>query len=271
MRTLIANLVFFVASAILLTASSACDKNNNINLLSLEDDKKLGAQTEAQIAADPAQFPLLARDASSAQAYAYLDAMRTSILNSGKLTYRDDFVWKMYIIKDDNTLNAFCTPGGYIYMYTGLIKFLDKADDLAGVLGHEMGHADLRHTSRQITQQQGYQFVLDIVLGQNASGLAQIATQLKDLKYSRTYETEADAASVKYLSGTSYACNGAATFFEKLIAQGQSGSTPVFLSTHPSPETRVADINASSTKLNCSTSPINEGANGYAAFKASLP
>jgi predicted Zn-dependent protease len=265
-------LALLCSSALLfLTASTACDKNNNLDLLSVDDDKKLGQQTAKQIASDPATYPLVPRDASSAAAYAYLDGMRTAILNSGKFAYKDDFAWDMHIIKDDNTLNAFCTPGGYIYVYTGLIKYLTKADDLAGVLGHEMGHADLRHTSRQITQQQGYSTLINIILGQNASGLVQLAAQLKDLKYSRGYEAEADEASVKFLSGTSYACNGAATFFEKLIAAGQTGSTPVFLSTHPSETSRVADINAAADKLGCNKTPINETGTTYAQFVKSLP
>ena len=52
-------------------------------------------------------------------------------------------------------LNAFCTPGGYIYVYTGLIKYLDNEAQLAGVLGHEIAHADLRHVTDQLTEQYG--------------------------------------------------------------------------------------------------------------------
>ncbi len=258
-----------VVMGLALTASTACDKNGKFNLLSVEQDRQLGAQTAQQIASDPGQFPLLPRQGNE-QAYAYLDNMRSQILNSGKITYKDEFAWEMHIIRDDATLNAFCTPGGYIYVYTGLIKFLDRADDLAGVLGHEMGHADLRHTSRQITQQQGYDLVLSIALGQNPGALAQIATQLKDLTYSRSYEREADDASVKYLSATSYACNGAASFFQKLIDRGDGGQgVPTFLSTHPAPASRVQDINAEAQTLGCSTTPTTDG--GYAAFKRALP
>jgi len=264
-------LLFWLFSIVFMTASTACDKNNNINLLSVQDDKTLGLQTAAQIASDPANYPLVPRNAESQKAYAYLDAMANSIKNSGKLTYKDDFVWEMFLIKDDNTLNAFCTPGGYIYVYTGLAKFLNRADDLAGVMGHEIAHADLRHTSRQITQTQGYGFIINVLVGNNAAGIVQLASQLKDLKYSRRYETEADEASVKYLSGTNYACDGAKTFFEQLIAQEKAGNTPVFLSTHPSPDTRVADITATANKLGCNKTGIRETEVTYAQFLSSLP
>ena len=62
-----------------------------------------------------------------------------------------DFDWELKIIHDDETLNAFCAPGGYIYVYTGLIKFLAHEDNLAGVIGHEIAHADLRHSTQQLT------------------------------------------------------------------------------------------------------------------------
>ena len=99
-------------------STSSCGK---INLLSLEDEKQLGLQSKAQIESDPAQFPVVPR-AQAPAAYQYLETMKTNILNSGQVKYVNDFAWELYIIKDDNTLNAFCTPGGYIYVYTGLIR-----------------------------------------------------------------------------------------------------------------------------------------------------
>jgi beta-barrel assembly-enhancing protease len=246
---------------------TSCDKNGKVNFLSVQQDKELGMQTAAQIEADVAQFPIL-DEAQNASAYAYLRGIKDKILNSGKIKYKDEFVWQVKIINDANTLNAFCTPGGYIYVYTGLIKYLDNADQLAGVMGHEMGHADLRHTSRNITQQYGYDIVLQVLTGGQSNVLVQIASQLKDLRYSRAYETEADDASVTYLSATEYACNGAAGFFEKIKAMGERPSNPMF-STHPSDESRIQNINEESTKIGCRTTATPN--DGYAAFKNSLP
>jgi len=72
--------------------------------------------------------------------------------------HKDDFAWQVKIIDDPETLNAFATPGGYIYVYTGLIKFLDTEDQLAGVMGHEIAHADLRHSTRQMTSSYGVSY-----------------------------------------------------------------------------------------------------------------
>jgi predicted Zn-dependent protease len=247
----------------------SCDKNQNFNLLSVEDDKKLGLQVSQEIASKPSEYPLLDETMYPA-AYQYLKSKITDrLLASGKLAYKDDFAWQVKIIRDDNIKNAFCTPGGYIYVYTGLIKYLDSEDQLAGVMGHEMAHADLRHTSRQLTKSYGYQFIIDAILGESSGAIAQIAIGLKTLQNSREFEREADDKSVELLAGTPYACNGTAGFFEKLIAEGNSPSTPQWLSTHPNPDNRVEAINKKADALQCSKTPISPDT--YAGFKAMLP
>lgn len=241
------------------------------NLFSIEDDMKLGQQLKEEIENDPKTYPIL-DEKKYPEAYRRLRHMRDKILNSGNITYKDQFAWEVYIIHDDKTLNAFVTPGGYIYVYTGLIKYLDSEDHLAGVLGHEIAHADRRHSTRNITKQYGLSIVLGLVLGNNSGRMGEIlggiTGQLAGLRFSRSFETEADAYSVEYLSHTDYQCNGAAGFFAKLLEEGNAAEPPQFLSTHPSSATRVDDINAQAASMSCSTSPSNAD---YAAFKASLP
>jgi predicted Zn-dependent protease len=195
------------------------------------------------------------------------------ILASDEVAYREEFAWEVKIIQNDDVLNAFATPGGYIYVYTGLIKYLDNEDDLAGVLGHEIAHADLRHTSRQLQRQYGISILLSVALGQDAGTLEQIVAQiaggLAGLRFSREFEEEADSRSVDYLADTDYACNSAASFFQKLLQEGESNNPPEFLSTHPSPDNRVADINAKAQEINCDTTPLDPAS--FDSFKASLP
>jgi len=94
------------------------------NLFSVQQDAELGLQVKQQIEGDPAQFPIL-KEANNKEAYQIIRALTNEILNSGKVYHKNAFAWEVKIIDDDETLNAFCTPGGYIYVYTGLIKFLD--------------------------------------------------------------------------------------------------------------------------------------------------
>ncbi|MCW5906570.1 MAG: M48 family metalloprotease [Chitinophagales bacterium] len=250
-------------------------KKGGLNVFTIQDDKNFGLQMEAEIASNPSQFPLLSKT-QYASAYNYLESMKQTILASGQLKYANEFQWKLYIIQDDATLNAFCTPGGYIYIYTGLIKYLDNASSLAGVLGHEMAHADQRHSTQQLTKQYGLSLLVAVVAGTtNAGQLAEIAAGLTSLAFSRDHEKDADEHSVKYLCPTKYKAEGASYFFQKLEAGGVScSSLEAFFSTHPCPDNRVANIQSNATSQNCAVNnniSANEDVAAYNAFKASLP
>lgn len=273
MKKLFVSLNAVVLLAVLTVMGCKDENGNTVLLFSVEDDLALGQEVSAQIAADPETYPVLDRnDNTNKAAYDYLDNMVNTILNSGEVTYRSEFAWDVSIIHDDSVLNAFATPGGYIYVYTGLIKYLDNADALAGVLGHEIAHADLRHTSRNLQKEYGIQVLLSILLGEDAGTATQIATQIATgaafLKFSRDYETEADEESVEYLAPTIYACDGAKIFFQKLEESGQGSGQPEFLSTHPSPDNRIANIEAKADTEQCSTELSDQN---YQAFKDSLP
>ena len=266
----------FAGSVLALALFVSCNGDNGsivdqITGLTPANDVELGRSVVAQIEADPAQFPILSA-ADYPEAYSYIRAMTRNILQSDDVEFKDIFQYEeVKIIHQDDVLNAFATPGGFIYVYTGLIKFLDRADDLAGVMGHEIAHASLRHSKEQLQQQLGLQFLISIALGDGtAADAATLASNLLTLQFSRSDETEADEYSVIYLSDTDYACNGAATFFEKIEDAG-SGGLPQFLSTHPDPGNRVADINTKASDLACGTDAIVETSMTYQDFIASLP
>lgn len=265
---MIKNCLMWMAIPVL-AFSLSCDKNNKVNFLSVADDIKLGREVDQQIMNTPAEYPILPK-ANYPVAYGHMERIFNSILASDKVVYKTEFPWEVKIIQNDSVLNAFCTPGGFVYVYTGLIKYLDSEDHLAGILGHEIAHADLRHTSRQLTQKYGFDILIQVVLGNNAGSLVTIASGLKDLTYSRSYETESDAKSVEYLSGSGYQCNGAAGFFEKLADPSTSEPRPPqWLSTHPNPDNRIRDINAKAQNVGCSTTPLKPSS--YQEFKNSLP
>lgn len=221
---------------------TSCGK---INLLTLEDERQLGEQAKAEIASNPQEYPILPKSANPA-AYQFIEGVALDILNSGQVQNRDNFNWEIYIIKRDDVLNAFCTPGGKIYFYTGLMKYLDNSSAVAGVMGHEIAHADRRHSGKQLTSQMGLQVLLQIVSGTSGQDIAQMVGLLAgvgSLKFGRDHEKEADEYSVRYLCPTRYQTDGAHYFFKKLIDEGQANSgTPTFLSTHPDPGDRVANI-----------------------------
>ncbi|MBU6324915.1 MAG: M48 family metalloprotease [Bacteroidetes bacterium] len=260
--------VLLLSAGALLTALVSCrDKDGDINIFSIQDDLAFGAQVSAEFEKDSAIVVL--DSAKYAAQYAYLYKIRNQILNSGQIVYKSEFPWRVRIIRDDSVLNAFCTPGGYIYFYTGILKYLESEDQLAGVMGHEMAHADKRHSTDAMTREFGLSVLFDIVFGRNKGQLVRIVAGLKQLQYSREAESEADDYSVTYLCPSTLDAAGAAGFFEKLLATGSGSNVPQFLSTHPSPENRVQRIKDRKTTLGCTGTDKNTAA--YTAFKNTLP
>lgn len=231
--------------------SVSCKKNDHsVNIFSIQDDISLGQQLRDEILANPTQYPILSKTQYPG-VYAYLDNIKSKILASDQLNYKTEFAWELYVIHDDNTLNAFCAPGGYIFVYTGLMKYLNAEDQLAGVLGHEMAHADRRHSTDQLTVAYGTQLLLDILLGQNQGTLTQIAGTLGTLAFSRDQEKQADTYSVEYLCSTDYEADAAADFFIRLQTDGEDCTTGAFFSTHPCPENRIQNIQSKKAELGC--------------------
>ncbi len=236
----------------LFVASSGCKggKGLGLNFFSIEDDMKFGQEVSQQIEGDPKQFPILP-ESSNREAYKMVRGITNKILRTGAVKYADKFAWEVKIIDDNKTLNAFATPGGYIYVYSGLIKYLDSEDQLAGVMGHEIAHSAMRHSTRQMSKVYGIQVMLSIATGKADPGLLeQIALGMVNLKFSRNHETESDKGSVKYLCGTGYDAAGAAGFFKKIESEG-GARQPQFLSTHPSPKKRVENIEKDAAEKGC--------------------
>jgi predicted Zn-dependent protease len=242
------------------------NKGKGVNLFSIQQDKELGKQVASEIDANTAEYPLL-DPVQYKFAYDYVNKVRDKILSSGQVDYKDEFEWKIKIIHDDSTLNAFCTPGGYIYVYTGILKFLDSEDQFAGVMGHEIAHADMRHSTRQMTQMFGVQVLLSVIAG-NRAAIQQITGALIGLKFSRNHETEADGRSVKYLCPTDYNAAGGAGFFQKIQEMGGSGQ-PEFLSTHPDPGNRIEHFHNDKATNGCVGSQTFQSE--YKAMVAKLP
>ena len=239
-----------------------------------ENDIELGGQTVASISADPEQFPILP-ETDYPEAYKQLRSLVARLVQSPEIRYGDLFAYdQVKIIHDDSVLNAFCAPGGYIYVYTGLMRYLETEDHLAGVLGHEIAHAELRHSSIRLQKEYGAERLLDFALISNTGGVgsAMKAVILKDLlslDYSRDQEAEADDYSVRYLSTSGYACDGTAGFFEKLLAEGQDVNIPEFLSDHPASDARVEAIKKTAAELECSTQLTDPAS--WRAVQATLP
>ncbi|HEX8547908.1 MAG TPA: M48 family metallopeptidase [Cytophagaceae bacterium] len=204
-------------------------------------DESLGSQYSEQVNADVSQFPVLDSTANP-QVYEYVGSIRDKILSSDDIKYKSEFPYTLKVIRNDSIMNAFCIPGGYIYVYTGLIKYLDTESELAGVLAHEIAHAEQRHSIKQMSKSMGLSFLIGLVFSGDVESLFRLGGNLLVLKFSRNDEREADEYAVKYLYDTSYDPRGVSKFFEKLLNEKKDADVPNFLSTHPASQDRVDDI-----------------------------
>ncbi|WP_120717740.1 M48 family metalloprotease [Tsuneonella amylolytica] len=158
--------------------------------------------------------------------------------------------------------NAFAIPGGYIYTTRQLVALMNNEAELAGVLGHEVGHVAARHSQKRQSRatQNGILGVLGQVLGSVVGGGfgnlisqgSQYATQYYTLKFSRSQENQADALGVQYLTRAGYDPHAMATVLQSLANQNAldaalqgrgASSTPAWASTHPDPASRVRTVN----------------------------
>ncbi len=146
-------------------------------------------------------------------------------------------------VASDPSINAFAAPGGIVVVHAGLLAKAASADQLIGVLGHEVTHVTRRHSLRQIVYDLGLTTSLRWLLGVPdgvADTIAGAAVNLSGLKFSREQETEADRGGVELLQKARLPATGLQSFFEVLAKEG--GSVPSFLSTHPASKERSATL-----------------------------
>jgi len=217
------------------------------NLYSPQQDVELGREVSKDA---ERQLQLVTNN----DANAYISALGQSLVAKSPNENKFPFFFK---IVNDRSINAFALPGGPIYIHRGAIEAADNESQLAGVIGHEIGHILLRHGTNQATKAQVGQGVLGAlgaILGNGAAG--QIATlgggflaNSVLLKYSRDAETESDLMGTQILYDLGYDPKGMSEFFEKLAKEHKGSKTEEFFSNHPIPENRVMKVNAEMRKL----------------------
>ena len=165
-----------------------------------------------------------------------------------KISHRPNLKYEIKIM-DSPVINAFAVPGGYVYITRGILAYLNSEAELAGVMGHEIGHITAKHSVSQMSKAQLAQ--LGMGLGSvfiegfdQYAGLAGQAVGLLFLKYGRDDERQSDKLGVEYSTEVGYDAREMANFFKVLDNMNKSSgsSLPDFLSTHPNPADRFSDV-----------------------------
>ncbi|MFY1047959.1 M48 family metallopeptidase [Chryseobacterium sp. GP-SGM7] len=159
------------------------------------------------------------------------------------------YQWEFNLLQD-NQINAWCMPGGKVAVYTGILPITKDETGLAVVMGHEVSHALAGHGNERISQAMVAQYGGQILGGSISNGqLAKvfeaaypIGSQVALLKYGRTQESEADEMGLNLMAIAGYDPKQAIPFWSRMEAASSGARQPEFLSTHPSPQTRISDI-----------------------------
>jgi predicted Zn-dependent protease len=149
------------------------------------------------------------------------------------------YIFEVTVVKSD-VVNAFALPGGYIVVFTGLMKKAESPEEVAGVLAHELNHVLQRHGLERIVKQLGFVAIVSIVLGnqQGVGGvMKQLGVELMTLKFGRAQETEADLTGLQLLHRAKIDPSGMITFFQRLVEKDEGRVE--WLSTHPMSSARA--------------------------------
>ena len=228
--------------AFLLTAA-ACAVNpatgrREFSLISEREEIQMGREADQDISAS-----LGLVDDPELQAYVSNLGMQLAAVSE-----RPRLPWSFKVV-DDPIVNAFALPGGFIYVTRGILSHFDSEAELAGVLGHEIGHVTAKHSVSQMSRQQLQQIGLGVGMAVSQSvrdygGVAAAGLQILNLNYSRGDESQSDELGLRYISRRQYDPDAMIGVFQMLgqVGGGGEGRIPEWQLTHPLPENREADM-----------------------------
>jgi predicted Zn-dependent protease len=242
-RRLRTHAIFAVLTALAILAGCATNPatgQREFSLMSEAQEVQIGQEADPQIRQEMGVY-------EDAELQRYVSTIG---LRLAKASERPNLPWKFTVV-DEPAVNAFALPGGYIYVTRGIMAFLNNEAQLAGVLGHEIGHVTARHAAQQYTQatSAGLGITLLSIFVPEArpfQGVAETAAGLVLMKYGRDDELQSDRLGVQYTAKTGWDPAGVAGMLRTLQrldeASGSNRGVPNFLSTHPAPADRVAQV-----------------------------
>jgi predicted Zn-dependent protease len=209
--------------------------------LSPRQEVVLGLESRQQVAAE---YGGLYPDSTLQD---YIDRVGGKVV-ARSLASKSGYPFEFHLLRDPRTINAFALPGGQIFITAALLSRLNSEAQLAGVLGHEVGHVVGRHGAEHLAKEQlGVALVNSVGIaasdtaegGRQAAILAQAVNQLLSLKYGREDELESDRLGLQFMTEAGYSPKGIVEVMQILKSARSGEQPPEFLSTHPDPGNRV--------------------------------
>ena len=251
--------VLLVVMVLGLTVLSGCETNpytgrSQLLMTSVSEEMQLGTQAYNQVKSDPklkqSQDPREIEPVKRVAARIVEAAKRSKYAEMA-----NQFQWEVMIIKDDKTANAFALPGGKMAVYTGIFPMAKTEAGLAAVMGHEVVHALARHGAERMSQGHLTNIGLQVagaatgaasgsgMLGQATMAALGVGAQVGVLlPFSRKHESEADYVGILLAADAGYDPRESIALWERMEQMSGGGGPSEFMSTHPSHETRIAQL-----------------------------
>jgi predicted Zn-dependent protease len=237
-HTILGASLFGLLLWILSCATNPVTGKQELMLLSESDEIKLGQETDLQVIREYGVY-------EDKKLTAYLNGICQRL---GTVSHRPHLTYHFKIV-DSPVVNAFAVPGGYVYFTRGILAALNSEAELAGVMGHEIGHITARHSAHQYSRAQLAQIGLGVgsvfVDSSVLTGLAQLGVGMLFLRFSRDNERQADDLGVEYSTKAGYDASQMANFFETLERMNPGSDRsglPGWFYTHPNPADRVQAV-----------------------------
>lgn len=243
--------------------------------ITVDQEIALGLQAAPEMAA---QFGGLDPDEN---VQAVVDKIGNQVVASS-IANDSPYEFDFHVLNDTDTINAFALPGGQIFITRALLDRLETEGELAGVLGHEVGHVVGRHSAEQIAKARLTEGLTGAVViasydpdnpsSAQAAQMAAIIGQLVNLKFGREDELESDFLGVCFIEDAGYDPNELVRVMQVLAEASQGQAPPEFFSTHPNPDRRIERIQASIDNLDqCPNGQISSLLPGRLLFAAIAP
>ncbi|MBX2912628.1 MAG: M48 family metallopeptidase [Cyclobacteriaceae bacterium] len=244
---LFALLFLYACATVPVTGRKQVSLVSNAEIIQMASAQYQQVLKESQLSSNQEQTALVKKVGNKIKT-----AVEQYMASKGASSELAGFHWEFNLIQDDETVNAWCMPGGKVAFYTGIMPICQDEAGVAVVMGHEVAHAIANHGRERMSQGLIAQFglgTLSAAMGQNPTATQSIfmqavgvGTNVGMLKFSRSHESEADHIGLIFMAMAGYDPHDAPKFWERMSSLSGGQQPPEFLSTHPSHETRIQDL-----------------------------
>lgn len=244
---LVVALYLFSCATVPVTGRTQMSLVSNSEIIAMSEQEYQKVLATSKLSTNAEQTAMVKRVGKNIQ-----QAVERYMSMQGKSAELTGFNWEFNLIQDDKTVNAWCMPGGKVAFYTAIMPICKDESGVAVVMGHEVAHAIANHGRERMSQQMAAQFGLNTIsalMGQSPTGGQQLlmqaigaGTSVGMLKFSRDHESEADHIGLIFMAMAGYDPATAPKFWERMSTLSGGDQPPEFLSTHPSHDTRIKDL-----------------------------